>query len=145
MTFEIRAAEPSDLGAIRRLYQTLNRPKRQIRTSEYLVAANISGVIGCAAVQPFRGGGYLYGLAVDRVWQRQGVGSRLTRARLDRVRDWGAEVAIVMAMFWNVRFFLRLGFGSIRRDDLPAAAKRLHDFRNPLYKHSAVLHHILEP
>jgi len=125
--------------AIRRIYQSLNRPNRAIHVSEYLVAENRSGVVGCAAVRPFSGGGYLYGLAVERSCQRLGVGSRLTAARIERVRDSGDDLAIVMAMFWNVGFFRRLGFSSIRRDDVPPAAKRLSDFRNPVYKHSAIL------
>jgi N-acetylglutamate synthase-like GNAT family acetyltransferase len=137
--FEIRAATMTDVQAIRRIYRSLNRPKRRIRVSEYLVAVNGSGVVGCAAVRRFRGGGYLYGLAVDRSCQRLGVGSRLTVARIERVRDSGDDLAIVMAMFWNVSFFRRLGFRSIRRDAVPSAAKRLGDFRNPVYKHSAIL------
>ena len=144
MAILIRAAEPSDGGAIRRIHHALKRPKRPLRTSEYLVAADANGVIGCAAVRMFRGGGYLYGLAVRRQSQHVGVGSALTCARIEWIRQRHQPFAVVLAMFWNVGFFRKLGFVSIRRDRLPSCVRRLADFRNPRYKHSAVLWRAIE-
>jgi N-acetylglutamate synthase-like GNAT family acetyltransferase len=92
----------------------------------------------------FKGGGYLYGLAVQRESQHRGVGSALTSARLDLIRESSQELAVVLAMFWNVGFFYKLGFRGVRRDQLPSFVRRLADFRNPLYKHSAVLWRSLE-
>jgi ribosomal protein S18 acetylase RimI-like enzyme len=92
----------------------------------------------------FCGGGYLYGLAVERRCQRLGVGSQLTRARIDRIRGSGATLAVVIAMFWNVGFFRKLGFTSVPRSALPFVVRRLADFRNPLYKRSAVLDQRIE-
>jgi N-acetylglutamate synthase-like GNAT family acetyltransferase len=145
MDFAIRPAAFSDWPAIRGLYADLNRPKRRVRVSEYLVAVSASRLIGCAAVRLFRGGGYLYGLAVRRECQRRGAGRQLTLARIERIRASGASGAVVMAMFWNTGFFRKLGFATVRRDVLPAAALRLGDFRNPLYKRSAILWRTLEP
>ena len=144
MTFSIRPAAPSDSPEIRRIYRSLNRPNRSVRHSEYLVAVSPAGVIGCAAVRMFHGGGYLYGLAVQRECQRSGVGSALTLARVDRIRAVGASLAVVMAMFWNVGFFRKLGFTGVRRENLPPSVTRLADFRNPLYKRSAVLWRTVE-
>jgi N-acetylglutamate synthase-like GNAT family acetyltransferase len=92
----------------------------------------------------FNGGGYLYGLAVQRDSQRHGVGSALSRARLDCIQEQNQPMAVLLAMFWNVAFFHKLGFRGVRREHLPPAVRRLADFRNPLYRRSAVLWHFLE-
>jgi predicted N-acetyltransferase YhbS len=76
---------------------------------------------------------------VRRESQRKGVGSALTQARIDLLTRNRRRLAVVLAMFWNVKFFRRLGFQSVRRDLLPARVQALADFRNPLYKHSAIL------
>jgi N-acetylglutamate synthase-like GNAT family acetyltransferase len=135
----IRPALPAESREIRRIHSDLHRPKRPVRVAEYLVATDSERVLGCAAVRMFPGGGYLYGLAVERKSQRSGIGSALTGARVDLIRAKGQSIAVVLAMFWNVKFFRNLGFIGVRRNELPSAVKRLSDFRNPAYKHSAVL------
>ncbi len=139
MSVTIRAAVQSDRMAIRRIYASLNRPARRIWISEYLVAEREYQILGCAAVRMFTTGGYLYGLAVRHDSQHSGIGAALTRARMERICTGGGDQAVVMAMFWNVGFFRKLGFVTIRRDELPSAVRRLADFRNPVYKRSAVL------
>lgn len=144
MTLLIRPASRSDATGIRRIYEELHRPPRPLRISEYIVAAVPAGIVGCAAVHMFKGGGYLYGLAVQRESQRCGVGSALTGERLDLIRGKGQTLAVVLAMFWNVGFFSKLGFHLVRRGQLPVPVRRLADFCNPRYKHSAVLWRLLE-
>lgn len=139
MPLTIRPAVQSDRTAIRDIYASLNRPARRIRISEYLVAVKGDHILGCAAVRVFSGGGYLYGLAVQRDSQHSGVGTALTRARMESIRNGGGDQAVVMAMFWNVGFFQKLGFVIIRKQQLSPAIRRLADFRNPVYKRSAVL------
>jgi hypothetical protein len=58
---------------------------------------------------------------------------------MDEIRRSGGSLAVVMAMFWNVGFFRKLGFATTRRDELPVTVRRIADFRNPLYNRSAVL------
>lgn len=139
MAICIRPALPAESKDIRRIHGDLHRPKRPVRVAEYLVATDSQRVLGCAAVRMFQGGGYLYGLAVERNSQKSGIGSALTHARVDLIGARGQSIAIVLAMFWNVKFFRNLGFLGVRRNELPPAVRRLSDFRNPAYKHSAVL------
>lgn len=139
MLVDIQPARPEDRQEIRRVYLSLGRPPRRIQISDFLVARDGDSVKGCAAVRPFAGGGYLYGLAVEREWQRRGIGAALTRGRLERIRSAGGKLAVVMAMFWNVGFFRKLGFDLVQRSELPPAVMRLPDFRDPTYKRSAVL------
>lgn len=96
-------------------------------------------LVGCAAVRLTSTGGYLYGLAVRRENQRRGIGSALTHARVHRVREDGGRLAAVLAMFWNVRFFKRLGFRLTPRKELAPSIQQLADFRDPLYRRSAAL------
>ena len=141
----IRPAEKSDIPEIRDLYRATGRPRRRVvRCAEYFVAIEDRRLVGCAAVRPVGDGGYLYGLAVHSDYRRRRIGSALTVARLRRVRQRGGEVAIVLAMFWNVRFFKGLGFELIRRDGLPQAYRRVADLRDPLYRRSALLSHDLK-
>jgi N-acetylglutamate synthase-like GNAT family acetyltransferase len=141
----IRPAGRSDVREIRDLYRLTGRPRRgAVRCAEYFVAVKDRRVVGCAAVRPAGDGGYLYGLAVHPDYRRKRIGSALTVARLRRVRQDGGTVAIVLAMFWNMRFFKRLGFKLVRRDLLPPTLRRIADLRNPIYRRSAVLSHDLE-
>lgn len=140
VSYSIREAVVADRSRIVELYNTLGRPSRpRLEISELLVAQSEDKVVGCAGVQRFAAGSYLFGLAVERRYRRQGIGSALTCARVERARASGSPFAVVLAMFWNVRFFRRLGFALVRRSELPEAALALDDLRNPLYRRSAVL------
>jgi N-acetylglutamate synthase-like GNAT family acetyltransferase len=133
-------ATDADLASIEQLYRSVGRPARStVSVGDYFVATHGPVVVGCAAVTQVGPWGYLYGLAVDRAYRRMGIGSRLTVARIRSIRERGGLAAIVMAMFWNVRFFRRLGFRLTRRNDLPQAVLEMSDFQNPVYRRSAVL------
>lgn len=141
----IRRAVRSDVPEIRELYSASGRPSRPVlRVTEYYVAVIGTRIAGCAAVRRVQYGGYLYGLAVHPDFRRRGIGSALTRLRLRKLRQEGGAGAIVLAMFWNVRFFRRLGFKLIKRESLPWPWRRIADLRSPIYRHSAVLWHGLE-
>lgn len=138
--FEIRRPAVGSAGPIRELYVRCHRPSRgSLRLGEYFVALAGGEIVGCAAVHDLEDGGYLYGLAVARQWRQQGVGSALVRVRLDHLRRRRVSWAVLLAMFWNVRFFRRFGFEPVARLDLPRPILRLSDFRNPVYRRSAAL------
>jgi N-acetylglutamate synthase-like GNAT family acetyltransferase len=88
--------------------------------------------------------GYLYGLAVQKSFHRNGAGRALTKARVDRVRDFGGSQAIALAMFWNINFFRKLGFDTVPRDSLSSAMRDLSDFRDVRYRRSAVVRKSLD-
>jgi ribosomal protein S18 acetylase RimI-like enzyme len=99
--------------------------------------------VGCAAVQlvMLDSGleGYLYGLAVRKEFQRKGIGAALTEARMERVRANDGTRGIALAMFWNIGFFKKLGFETVRRHDLLPAILELPDFVDVRYRRSAVV------
>lgn len=144
--FEIRPAAHSDIAWIRSFVVLTRRPARAtIHCCEYFVAQRAQERVGCAAVERLAEGGYLYGLAVHANHRRCGIGSALTRARVDRVRAWNGKFAVALAMFWNLRFFRALGFNNVSKALLPTAVTRLDDFRSPRLRHSAAVLKLLNP
>ena len=138
--WSIRRAKSTDWKSIQELQQRLNRPLRTDSVaSEYFVAVSGAHIVGCAAVRKRGGIGYLYGLAVDKPWRRQGIGHALTEARLHWLREHATQVAFVMAMFWNIKFFRKHDFSLADRNGI-AALDRLHsDFVDSWSRRSALL------
>ncbi len=144
----VAPAGESDIAAIQRIYASLRRPPRPLLdVAEFLVARDDERVVGCAGVHAVDPGGpevtakegYLYGLAVQREFQRKGVGRALTEARVERVRTFGGERAVALAMFWNAKFFRSLGFDTTPRKSLSRTLLALPDFTDSVYRHSAVM------
>jgi len=140
MALAIHSACSSDREQILNLYACTGRPLRaHLDLSEYFVALVEGRVVGCAGIHRFDSGGYFFGLTVDRAYRRRGIGAALTRTAIDGVHSSGAAFVIALAMFWNVRFFQKLGFHLAPRHDLPKAVQELADFQDPTYRRSAVL------
>jgi N-acetylglutamate synthase-like GNAT family acetyltransferase len=96
-------------------------------------------IVGCAAVRKRGKVGYLYGLAVDKAWRRQGVGHTLTCERLNWLCTQRATSALVLAMFWNVKFFKKHGFILTNKSTF-TRLERLHcDFSDRWGTRSALL------
>lgn len=143
---EIRPAADSDVEWIRSFNILTRRPDRQlILWREYFVAWIGEERVGCAAVERLAEGGYLYGLSVQPNYRRSGIGSALTRARVEHVRAWNGKFAVALAMFWNLRFFRGLGFDNVPKASLPEAVTQLPDFRNSALRRSAAVLKLLKP
>jgi len=136
----IRRAESGDAHVVTELQKRTNRPARSDSVlSEYFVAVAASSIIGCAAVRKRSDVGYLYGLVVDKSWRRQGIGHALTWKRLNWLHTQKAKSALVLAMFWNVRFFKKHGFKLANKSKF-AKLDRLHsDFSDKWSARSALL------
>jgi N-acetylglutamate synthase-like GNAT family acetyltransferase len=140
MNVEIRTARETDCELIRKIQLDLKRPPREdYRADDFLIAWQDKIAIGCAATSVLPGGGYFYGLAVRREWQRKGIGSQLMRARLDSLRAAHARYAVALVMFWNSRFFRAHGFSPIKRSELPRLGAAHSELTNPAFRRSAVM------
>jgi N-acetylglutamate synthase-like GNAT family acetyltransferase len=140
MNVEIRVAREQDCELIRKIQVDLKRPVRaDYRAGEYLIAWHGNVAIGCAATSMQPGGGYFYGLAVKREWQRKGIGSQLMEARLDSLRAVHAGYAVALVMFWNSRFFRAHGFAPFKRGELALLGASHSDLTNPVFLRSAVM------
>jgi N-acetylglutamate synthase-like GNAT family acetyltransferase len=107
--------------------------------SEYFVAVSGGQTVGCAGVRRRNGTGYLYGLAVDKPWRKQGIGHALTGARLDWLREQRAQLVYVLAMFWNVPFFRKHGFTVADKKSAPDLKWLHNDFSDSWSKRSTLL------
>jgi N-acetylglutamate synthase-like GNAT family acetyltransferase len=138
--WSIRRATTQDRQYITELQERLNRPLRSDSvTCEYFVAVNGRQIVGCAAVRKRGNVGYLYGLAVDKPWRRQGIGHALTQTRLEWLRNEQVRSAFVMAMFWNIRFFRKHGFILTKRRTMGAVQSLHSDFSDAWSRRSALL------
>jgi N-acetylglutamate synthase-like GNAT family acetyltransferase len=143
LEWTIRRASAGDSSAIRALHKALNRPSRtDSDTAEYFVAsATAESLIGCAAVRKMNDIGYLYGLVVDKIWRRRGIGHALTQERLDWLRGEAVTSVYVLAMFWNVRFFKKHGFEVTDRTVRQHLIYLHGDFSQTWSMRSALLQH----
>lgn len=85
----------------------------------------------------------MYGLTVLPQFRRQGIGSLLTEARVQRIRRAGGGLAVAMAMFWNARFFRSQGFETMPRAHLPEPFLLLEDFQSKTLRRSAVFARVI--
>lgn len=121
--FEIRLGEPSDRPAIEMLYPEafpdedllplLGDLLQETETVISLVATADARIAGhviftmCGVGDNTVNAALLAPLAVGPLWQRRGVGSALVRAGLERLRDAGTDIVLVLG---DPRYYGRLGF-----------------------------------
>jgi amino-acid N-acetyltransferase len=127
----IQLAERSDLPAVRRLLETQHLPLDAIdeHVSTMVVAKKGSEVVGAAAVELYADGALLRSVVVDPTEQGQGLGHRLSEAALGIARDRGTQTAFLLTTTAE-KFFPKLGFEPIVRDDVPASVQASVEFQS---------------
>ena len=127
----IQAAERRDLPAIRRLLETHHLPLDGIddHVSTMVVAKNGDDVVGAAAVELYADGALLRSVVVDPRVQGQGLGHRLSEAALSVAKDRGTRTAFLLTTTAE-RFFPKLGFEPIVRDDVPVSVRASIEFQS---------------
>jgi amino-acid N-acetyltransferase len=127
----IQAAEASDLPAVRRLLQTQHLPLDGIdqHVSTMVVAKKGSEVVGAAAVELFADGALLRSVVVDPTVQGQGLGHRLSDAALRIAKDQGTHTVFLLTTTAE-KFFPKLGFEQIVRDDVPLSVQASIEFQS---------------
>src|SRR5678815_4736006 len=116
----IQLAEQQDLPAVRRLLETQHLLLDGIddHVSTMVVAKRGRDVWGAAAVELYADGALLRSVVVDPAVQGEGLGHRLSEAALRIARDRGTGTAFLLTTTAE-RFFPKLGFEQIKRDDVP--------------------------
>ncbi len=127
----IQAAEASDLPAVRRLLETQHLPLDGIdeHISTMVVAKEGSEVVGAAAVELYADGALLRSVVVDPMARGQGLGHRLSDAVLSIAKDRGTRSVFLLTTTAE-KFFPKLGFEQIVRDDVPASVQASIEFRS---------------
>jgi amino-acid N-acetyltransferase len=127
----IHAAEARDLPAVRRLLASHQLPVDGVdeHVSTMVVARRGSEVVGAAAVELYADGALLRSVVVDPAARGQGLGHRLSEAALSIAKDRGTHTAFLLTTTAE-KFFPKLGFEPIVRDDVPASVQASIEFQS---------------
>ena len=127
----IHLAEASDLPAVRRLLESQSLPLDGVdeHLSTMVVAKKRNAVVGAAAVELYADGALLRSVVVDPVVQGQGLGHRLSEAALSIAKARGTHIAFLLTTTAE-KFFPKLGFEPIARDDVPASVQASIEFQS---------------
>jgi amino-acid N-acetyltransferase len=88
-----------------------------------------SRTLGAAAVELYADGALLRSVLVDPMAQGQGPGHRLSDAALSIAKDRGTRTAFLLTTTAE-KFFPKLGFEQIARDDVPASGQTSIEFQS---------------
>jgi amino-acid N-acetyltransferase len=127
----IHPAEPGDLVAVAKLLERQGLPLDGLEAlSTTMVVAKGSGeVVGAAAVELYEDGALLRSVVVSPSVQGQGLGHLLTEAALNIARTHGARTAFLLTTT-AARFFPKLGFTEISREDVPVSVQASVEFQS---------------
>jgi amino-acid N-acetyltransferase len=127
----IQAAHASDLPTVRRLLEAQHLPTDGVddQVATMVVAKQGSRVVGAAAVEVYADGALLRSVVVDPAVQGQGLGHRLSEAALSIAKARGTQTVFLLTTTAE-KFFPRLGFAPITRDDVPASVQASIEFQS---------------
>jgi amino-acid N-acetyltransferase len=127
----IGPARQSELPQIERLLASHRLPLHGVgeNVGTSLVARTGAEVVGIAAVELYSDGALLRSVAVHRRMQGRRVGERLVGAAFDLVRRRGLHTIFLLTTTAD-RYFPRLGFEEISRDDVPPSVQESVEFRS---------------
>jgi amino-acid N-acetyltransferase len=125
----IDAAEQSDLPAIFALLTKCGLPKDGLADHLHttFVARERRRIVGCSALELFEDCALLRSVAVEPSFREQGLGLRLTKAALDEAKVHQA-VTVYLLTTTTGKFFLKTGFKSVSRSEVPEKVRRSIQF-----------------
>ena len=127
----IHPADNTDLPAVRQLLEAEHLPLDGLEAhlATMVVAKNAAGVVGAAAIELYADGALLRSVVVSPVVQGQGLGHRLTEAALDIAKHRHVKEAFLLTTTAE-RFFPKLGFEPILRQDVPQSVQASVEFQS---------------
>ena len=127
----IDAATDRDLPGVRRLLDQHHLPLDGVddHVQTMVVAREGSTVVGTAAVELYADGALLRSVAVDPSIQGRHLGHELTEAALRVARVNGIDTVYLLTTTAE-KFFPKLGFEPITRDQVPVTVQASLEFRS---------------
>jgi amino-acid N-acetyltransferase len=127
----IHPAEKADLAAVRQLLETERLPLDDLETHlrTTIVAKRDGEVVGASAVELYADGALLRSVVVSPAAQGQGLGHLLTEAALNVAKSHGIDTAFLLTTTAE-RFFPKLGFEPISRQEVPQSVQASVEFRS---------------
>ncbi len=119
-------ADWPDIEALLRA-SCLSSEGRHDHITQYMIARDKSGLLGCAGIERYETTGVLRALVVAKRARSAGLGELLISAIVAEVRQQGIET-IVLQTKTASGYFARLGFSPIGISDIPASVRPSHEF-----------------
>jgi arsenite methyltransferase len=129
-TWKIRAADGNDLASVRALLALSRLPWDGLmdQFGEAYAVAEVDGhVVGVAGLETHGGHGLLRSVAVAPEWRLCGVAESLVSDRLEWARGRGLRSVHLLTTDAS-RYFERLGFRSIARDEAPEPIRASREY-----------------
>ena len=129
---KIRSAQPEDLDVVRKLLVDAELPTDGLEDQfgpSYAVAVveDDAGVIGAAGVERYGRFGLLRSVVVAGEARNQGVAELLVRDRMAWAATEGLD-SVYLLTTTAARYFTRLGFEELDRDELPLEIRESPEF-----------------
>lgn len=126
----LRPATRADLPAVEHLLRTLDLPTAGVAewVERFWIADHGGKAVGVVGLEQYGDEALLRSVAVDPSWRSAGLGRALVDAALRAARTAGAREMYLLTTTAE-RYFARLGFVQIARDDVPGAVQQSVEFR----------------
>ncbi len=142
----LRPAKQADLAALERLLEQLSLPTAGLAEwwPRFTVAEAGGQVIGLAGVEQYADGVLLRSVAVAPSNRSSGLGRALVDSVLAEAVRQGYRDAYLLTTTAE-RYFPRLGFAPIGREEVPASVRQSIEFREACPASAVVMHRALTP
>ena len=123
MTYEF--AKPKDLAAVAALLELCKLPANDLEAHDFIIAVNENRVVGCVGIE--LEGPLLRSLAVDPESRGKGIANGLCSRLLQHAERQGIQQIYLLTDSAD-RFFEKIGFQKVARDDAPEWIRKHKQF-----------------
>ena len=123
MTFDF--AKPKDLAAVASLLELCKLPANDLEAHDFIIAVNENRVVGCVGIE--LEGPLLRSLAVDPESRGKGIANGLCSRLLQHAERQGIQQIYLLTDSAD-RFFEKIGFQKVARDDAPEWIRKHKQF-----------------
>jgi amino-acid N-acetyltransferase len=126
----VRAAAPTDLGAVEALLTASGLPLDGVREAlpAFVVAESGTDLVGVAGLEVCCDNALLRSVAVRPDWRSHGVGRALVTRVISDAESRGIRALYLLTTTAD-RYFPTFGFRTITRDEVPADVRETAEFR----------------
>jgi amino-acid N-acetyltransferase len=146
MLLSLRFATPNDWESIAAHLEASGLPLEGARDhlTNFTLLFSAEQLVGTAGLEVYGDAALLRSVAVNSVFQKTGLGSRLINKTLERARQLNMR-EIVLLTETAADYFPRFGFKPIPRAAVPASLRASAEFRGACPDSAKALHVHLEP
>lgn len=126
----LRSARPADLAAVLSLLGRSSLPTAGIADAlpHFVIAENGAELVGVAGLEVYGDSALLRSVAVEKSWQKSGVGQTLIERALSVTRERGIKDVFLLTTTAE-HYFPRFGFTCVSRDSVSKAVQESTEFK----------------